>query len=330
MSSRPLTLILNPKARKPRLDPKLPLTLETALTSSSRIFQTHNLESLDALMQDLIQEEQAGKKIETLCFYGGDGSISRGLTAYLNSHPQMLGKKPEERPALLVVQGGTFNFISHLLKIKQHPLTTLDQWKSGLFSKKVHIPLLKVTLNQSRTHYGFAFAWGVGFRAMKNYYARSQHPGRWDGFMVLCDSLIASASRDAEKCALFKRKELFMKINGKNLDPASFHSVVIGSIAHINLGIKPFPPEEIRPGGFHFSANGMPLHKVFFHSPTLLFGMGDQRNLMSRNALRAGTNVNSLELEIDEGFTLDGEVFHLDGKTCVEVTAGPVFEFWSH
>jgi hypothetical protein len=105
-------------------------------------------------------------------------------------------------------------------------------------------------------------------------------------------------------------------------------ALTVGTIERVSLGIRPFPPEPVKAGAFHYSANGMSLAKVAWHAPTLLFGLGDQRKL-GTSAVLAGANAQSLEAVLSEGFTMDGEMFGLERPTRVRLSPGPVVRFWT-
>ena len=128
---------------------------------------------------------------------------------------------------------------------------------------------------------------------------------------------------------LFKKENIKLAVNGKapHLDP--LHTLTVGTIPRLSLGIRPFPPSTNQPGQFQFSANGMPLYKVAAFSPTLVFGLGDQSQLDFGPQLVCGNETQELVCELSEGFTMDGELFELAEPTQVRISAGPVVRFWT-
>ena len=103
------------------------------------------------------------------------------------------------------------------------------------------------------------------------------------------------------------------------------HTLTVGTISRTSLGIRPFPPGEITRGGFHFSANGMPLYKVAAYVPVLLFGFGDQSELDFGTQLVCGRQVKTLECVLPEGFTLDGEMIELEKPRGSKSAPAPSF-----
>jgi hypothetical protein len=60
-----------------------------------------------------------------------------------------------------------------------------------------------------------------------------------------------------------------------------------------------------------------------------MFGFGDQSELDFDGQLVCGRQVKTLECVLTEGFTLDGEIFELEGPSRVRISAGPVARFWT-
>ena len=132
-----------------------------------------------------------------------------------------------------------------------------------------------------------------------------------------------------EDLPLFKKERLQMRVDGGPPITEPLHTLTVGTISRTSLGIRPFPPGEITPGGFHFSANGMPLYKVAAYVPVLMFGFGDQSELDFGSQLVCGRQIKRLECVLAEGFTLDGEVIELEKPSRVTLSAGPVARFWT-
>ncbi|MBI3558347.1 MAG: hypothetical protein HY074_18930 [Deltaproteobacteria bacterium] len=317
---RALTLVLNPNARKPRLKPPSLAQLKKALGPNSRIHVTRNLEELDRLMQTWRNEE------ETVCFYGGDGSIARGLTS-------LIWHKGEsyQLPPVLAVRAGTINMLCSMLGFREKIDRTLERWNRQELNTLRQIPLLKVEVENKKPQYGFIFSWGIGYRVLREYYARREIPDAIDGLAVLANTFFRACMPNASHIPMFKGFDLKLVIDGKAVPTEPLRSLAMGTISRLSLGLRPFAPEPILPGGFHLAANSMPVGRVALHAPTLLFQIGDQRKLarkMSRELISA-TGVREVRCELSEGFTMDGEMFEMPARARIKITAGPVVRFWT-
>jgi hypothetical protein len=132
-----------------------------------------------------------------------------------------------------------------------------------------------------------------------------------------------------EDIPLFRREQLELSVDGRPPIQSAFHTLTVGSISKVSIGIRPFPPGEVEPGTLAFSANGMPLLQVANNAPTLLFGLGDQRTLDFGDELVSGNGARELSCRLTEGFTMDGEIFELSSPASVRISPGPVVRFWA-
>ena len=319
MQPHALTLVLNPHARKPRLRPPSVDVLQARLGPDSRIHVTQNLDELDQLMSAWSEEE------ETLCFYGGDGSIARGLTSLVRHQGEDFNLPP-----VLTVRAGTINMLCNILGFRESVDRTLARWTRRELSGQRLIPMLKVEVEGEPPQYGFIFAWGVGYRVLRDYYAKSEKPDVLDAVATMASTFAAALGPGADEHRLFRAENIDLRVDGLAC-AGSAHALTVGTIERLSLGIRPFPPEPIKAGGFHYSSNGMSLGRVALHSPSLLFGMGDLRSLEERYAgrLRSGANARELTCVLSEGFTMDGEMFELPEPRRVRLAPGPVVRFWT-
>lgn len=315
-----LTLVLNPNARKPRLKPPSIEKLEKKLGPNSRIHITRDLEDLDRLMKSWKNEE------ETLCFYGGDGSIARGLTSLIRHKGESY-----RLPPVLTVRAGTINMLCSILGFREKVDTTFDRWTRNELNTLRQIPTLKVEVGNEPPQYGFIFSWGVGYRVLKQYYDRKHVPDAVDAMAVMTKTFLSAILPGADRSPMFKGQEIKLMVDGKSPGTEPVRSLLVGTIERLSLGIKPFAPKSVLPDGFHVSVNSMPLTQVAWHSPTLLFQLGDQRELTKKlgNKLFCDTQVKELRAELTEGFTMDGEMFELSRPTKVRISPGPVVQFWT-
>jgi hypothetical protein len=320
--AHPVTLVLNPNARKLRMDRTTaddPVAhFKALLPLDSEVHLTRDLEELDELMSNWEHGER------TLCFYGGDGSIAQGITSLIRHHGEDF-----PLPPVLPVRAGTINMLCNLTGKRESAQKTFQNWLAKEAYTMRAVPTLRVQVGDEAPRYGFIFAWGIGHRVLSEYYRRTPVPNVMDAAAVATQAFVQALKPFNDDLPLFKRECLNLKVDGALTHMAPLHTLTIGTIERISLGMRPFPPGAVKPGGFHFSANGMPLFKVAAYVPTLLFGIGDQSQLKFGDRLLSGTQASQLEADLTDGFTMDGEMIALPTRTRIKVGAGPVVRFWT-
>ncbi|EDM78173.1 hypothetical protein PPSIR1_00530 [Plesiocystis pacifica SIR-1] len=316
-----LFLVLNPNAGSVRR--LLRRQGADAGELNPRLHLTANLDELTALFERLPVDRS-----QTVCFYGGDGTIARGLSAMINS----LGPDAP-RPVILPVAAGTINVLAEYLGFSESPELTLSRLPDPTRLRRTLLPSLDIRVDGHEPIYGFMFAWGVGYRVLDSYYSRRDHPTVADAAVTMAQTFAQSLHPRASEQPVFARHDLAMVVDGQPLAaPASqhrLHSLIVGTLAQTTMGFRPLPPEAVAPERFHFSGNGMAPAQCFRHSFPLLFARGDQRELEAEYALVARANVEELRFRIREGFTLDGEMVAVEGERDCCIRPGPMIEFWS-
>jgi diacylglycerol kinase family enzyme len=313
-----LTLVLNPHARKPKLSAPSLGHLHDLLGPTARIHVTQDLDELDALMGAWNEED------ETVCFYGGDGSIARGLTSLIRHQGEDF-----TLPPVLVVRAGTINMLATIVGFREGVERTLKRWRAGELRCLRSIPTIRVEMGNQPPQYGFVLAWGVGYRVLKEYYARRPVPDVSDGMAVMAKAFLQACHPRADEQPFFRAEEIGLRVDGAEI-PGPQRSLVAGTISRLSLGIRPFPPGEALAGAFSYTSHALSLAKVVLHAPTLLFGAGDARKLRRERELACNSGIRELDCRLTEGFTMDGEMFELQEPTPVRIRPGPVVRFWTH
>ena len=312
-----LLMVLNPNAGRVRKH----MRKEAMAGLSSRLHLTASLAELDALF-----ENTPVKGSHTICFYGGDGSIARGLSAMINT----LGEDAE-LPTILPVAAGTINVMSEYVGLSEPPVETLARIGEAGQLVRRSIPSIKIEVEGQAPIYGFMFGWGVVYRVLESYYARRAHPTVADATLVMAQTFAQSLHPNATEMPLFKTEDLRLRVDGRDLGPSqpTLHSLIVGVLERSTMGLRALPPEPVGERRFHLSGNGMRPGVVFRHSLTLLFGQGDQRELEAEHPLVARANVEELRLALPKGYTLDGEMIAVEGVRECRISAGPMIEFWA-
>lgn len=315
-----LFLVLNPNAGGVRRHLARAAARATA-ERTPRLHMTGSLAELDALFDELRVKDS-----QTVCFYGGDGSIARGLSAMINRFGE-----DAPLPTVLPVAAGTINVMSEYLGLDEPPAQTLARLDEAGRLRRRSLPSIKVAVDGRAPLYGFMFGWGVIYRVLESYYGRRRHPTVADATVVMAQTFAQSLHPRATQLPLFLCRELELCVDGRELgvEQPSLHSLIAGVLERSTMGLRPFPPEPVNPRRFHISGNGMKPAQVFRHSPSLLLGRGDQRQLVGAEPVVAEANVSELRLELCEGYTLDGEMIAVEGTRACTISPGPTIDFWA-
>lgn len=314
-----LLMVLNPNAGRVRK--RMPEGVQTTDDLNPRLHLTASLDELDELFR-----ARPVERAQTVCFYGGDGSIARGLSAMLNC----LGEDAP-LPTILPVAAGTINVMSEYLGLSEPPAETLARLSEDGQLVRRTIPSIKIEVEDHAPIYGFMFGWGVIYRVLESYYGRREQPTIADATLVMAQTFAQSMRPNALEMPLFSRHELGLIVDDEHLGPSqpALHSLIVGVLERSTMGLRALPPEPIADRRFHISGNGMRPAAVFRHSLMLLFGQGDQRELAAEHPLVARANVSELRLTLTDGYTLDGEMIAVEGARACTISAGPTVEFWA-
>nr|WP_255216744.1 diacylglycerol kinase family protein [Pseudenhygromyxa sp. WMMC2535] len=315
-----LLVVLNPNAGRVRRQMASPAA-RIASEQTPRLHLTGSLEQLDALFTEVPVDGE-----QTLCFYGGDGSIARGLSAMINR----LGEDAA-LPTILPVAAGTINVMSEYLGLSEAPAQTLARFgEAGRLERRL-LPSIKIAVDGHAPIYGFMFGWGVGYRVLESYYGRRPHPTLVDASVTMAQTFAQSLHPRATELPLFSRRDLELVIDGEALGASQppLHSLIVGVLERSTMGLRPLPPAPVHPRRFHLSGNGMHPTQVFRHAMPLLFARGDQRELEGRYPIVARDNVGELRMTMPEGYTIDGEMIVVEGARACTISAGPAIPFWA-
>ena len=123
---------------------------------------TNNLEELENVAREFCQ-----KNITVLAINGGDGTISRTITAFLHAYKE----NNKALPAIVLLRGGTINMLAKNLRVTGNPEEILYRLIESHSSGQTHKSRTINTL-QIGDNYGFLFASGTSSRFLKEFYNR--------------------------------------------------------------------------------------------------------------------------------------------------------------
>ncbi len=151
-------IITNPHSKLNKQYPHRQLLLSYIAGEQGQVAITNDLEELYKVAQEFSR-----KNIKILAINGGDGTISRTLTAFIHVY------KENPLPNIVLLRGGTMNMLADNLQIQGTPehllFRLIEAHSAGFFKEKVRVSTLKIG-----DQYGFLFANGTSARYLETFY----------------------------------------------------------------------------------------------------------------------------------------------------------------
>lgn len=316
-------IISNPFAKIIKQNPEYNTRLWYTLAHSGQIEVTHTIEQLDQVCQEFF-----ARKINLVGIVGGDGSISLVLSALYKAYG------PNQLPKILLLKGGTINFLAKNLNIKTEALTCLEDTLKLIHKKQVLNEAILSTLHVNG-RLGFIFANGIATSFLEEFYKDKTNSV---GAAIKITSYIADGLLKGKVNGEFKRlaKQQKMTIktyphpiwqhHSKNSNiPDEFSLVFASTVKKLPLTSKFFKNVELGDQYAEMiaiSEKGRSLIKGALKS---LLG-GDIYNFSKVHS----TKFKQALITAHENclYSLDGDLLHsIDGK--INIDMGPNFVFCS-
>jgi diacylglycerol kinase family enzyme len=309
-------IISNPHAKVNRNDPEHNTLIWYVLGNRGRFEVTGSLDDLGRVCQSF-QE----RGIDHVAIVGGDGTITRTLTAILRSYGE------ESLPRILLLRGGTVNVLATNLGIYGQPKDILSDILDFFHSNN---PLheMKVRSLTANGELGFLLGTGGAVRFLEAFYANKTSAWGAGAFFgsVLLDGLSGGHfGGKFESLAAPEPLELSYSWNGATETVQTSTTVLLAaSIPKLPYGLEYFPDLALRTdcGEAMYTVGG---------------GRGLVRDIALSLLSKQKSHKNIKKFKFDQlditlpnqsSFTLDGEI--LDSKHGkVKVQLGPVFRFCS-
>ncbi|WP_186646268.1 diacylglycerol/lipid kinase family protein [Fluviispira vulneris] len=151
-------IISNPFAKINKLNPEYNTHLWYILANNGQLEVTRSLEQLNQVCQEFSE-----RNINLVGIVGGDGSISLVLSAIYKAYGA------ERLPKILLLKGGTINFLASNLGIKNEARTCLED-TIQLISKKHTMKEAILSTIHVNGRLGFIFANGVAASFLEEFY----------------------------------------------------------------------------------------------------------------------------------------------------------------
>jgi len=249
----------------------------------------------------------AQRDIDILAVNGGDGTLQRVLTE-ITSH-RMFSKEP----LIVPLRGGRTNMIALDIGSQRNPTSALailrdvTRSNSSLNGRITERPVLRVDLEPDGvTQYGMSFSVGLLPRAIELTH-RMFPEGRAQGVFgsgVVVGGLVLRAAF-GKLDGILQPDQMEITLDGRSLAAKEFLVTLVTTLDRFFLRLRPFWGREAAPIRFMAVAAGaarppLALLKILYGRPPAW---------ITPDVGYPSHNVGHLELRIDCGLVIDGEMF---------------------
>jgi diacylglycerol kinase family enzyme len=155
-------IITNPHSKLNKRNPQIIQQLQSAIGSDGQVYCTQTLEDLDRIPAQFLQ-----KNHKILVIFGGDGTISRTMSAFIRiyrgaNHPL---------PPVAILKGGTMNLIA--AQINQN--LSWDKALSKLLEHQAdlnRLPRMTLSCIEVEQNFGFLYADGSNVAILEEFYRK--------------------------------------------------------------------------------------------------------------------------------------------------------------
>ena len=300
-------IIANPHSKLNKRNPKRQELLGYILGEKGQLKVTGNISELADVAREFRE-----RKIDILAINGGDGTVSRTITAFYNEY----GSQP--LPSIALLRGGTMNAVASNLGIRGSPESVLYRLVES-FSSSKDLSLERVNTLKIKGLLGFIFADGTAPAFLRSFYAKKTGPL---GAACLIAKIAWYGLRNDPKyfeLVPSEQRRLSGSLMGEEIHISC--SVMASTIPRMPMGAKLFPDAWNFKNGFQVLSFKDRPRDLIWKLPWYVVKRWKDSKLFR-----------SLEvcMEIDRqgtssAYTLDGELFESQGAIVIE--QGPAIDF---
>ena len=308
-----IAVIYNPNAKGNRLRPSRLGNLKAILGDDGVIIQTQDASQIPSAAKKLV----LGEEIDILAVCGGDGTIHKTLTAFIEEY------KGEPPFLFLPLRGGAMNTIRRSVGIQDFA----EQALANAVSKKnrgegFHIHsrnCLALTIPDQPNLYGFLFGNGITANFLNVYY---QHPnsGPKAAVNTIGHCAWTAVTKGRHFDDIFGKVRHQVTVDGYQLPLESFTGLLAGTIKDVGVGFAPLYRADEKPGAFHVLASALPATGLVKNVPRFFQG----QRLKGENHFDFLAHKVQIKAKESFGFMIDGE---LGRAEQMKITAGPSVKF---
>lgn len=302
-------IVANPHSKLNKRNPQLQQVLGYILGQSGQLAVTNTLEQLGAVAREFRE-----KGISILAINGGDGTISRTLTAFIREY----GTQP--LPHIAILRGGTINALALNLGIKGSPEQVLYRLLERI-SSGIPLHTEKLRTIKIKDNYGFLFGNGVVANFLKLFYENKSGP-IGSALLVLRLYFAYFFNRPVYEAVISNHHQ---KISQDGRQPSDFKtiSIMASTIEKMPLGPPLFKLARRRPGQFQAIVYSIDADDLPMRFPTLLGGVSEGSSSGKTSFVCSKLKIHAPTAQL---YTLDGELYEMESDE-LEIEIGPELEF---
>lgn len=285
--------------------------------------ETSSADVVPDALADLARQE-----VDLLLVNGGDGTLQYALTEILGNQA-FDGRIPMIAP----LRGGRTNMTACDIGCEKDVVRGVaglleDIEKGNLAHRIAARPVLRVRYGIDRvSQYGMFFGLGVIHRAIQLNHQlfdndrSAKIQGAIGASIVTAGLLGRLAVGDTD--GILSPDKVQVIIDGEPQERGEFYLAIASSLDRLFSGMRPFWGEG--PGGVKWSTIASDAHRI----PSALAGIlrGRPRAHVTEENGFTSRNAGRVELSLDCGFTIDGELFAPESGQHVELTADDTVQF---
>ncbi|MEI6079123.1 MAG: diacylglycerol kinase family protein [bacterium] len=261
------------------------------------------------------------KKIQIILSNGGDGTHQQLINTLIDNFR-------DYSPFIVPLKSGTMNMLAKNLDLNLSPYDTVE-WIKRLMEKKEK-PVISVrSLLQvdspelKKPRYGFVFIAGCGFKVLNLYYSYPEG-GKRSASKAIISSMMGWLTGNKMSKNIYTYTPSTIMIDDKKFE-FPYLITLASSLEKLVMGFSPFALKHVNHDGFFFMIDGEPMTKNY--NIFKFFKLNDEEVWKEKRLVSRGK---VLKLDVDGGFSIDGELIKLNGGsglTPVTVTRGPKINF---
>lgn len=303
-------IITNPHSKLNKRNPHLIHQLRQQLRGHGALYVTQSLDELSKIPEKFLS---SGHEVLAIC--GGDGTISRTISAFIRSYG------PNQRlPPIVLLRGGTMNLIAREIGQKGSITQILDKLIQ-LQKQENKSPFRRLRCLEVQGSHGFLYADGSNVAILEEFYRKKTGVA---GALWLATRLIASfLAKGSLVQSVIKTKKLQLQFDGHSL--TNFYSLgnLAGTISKIPLGFPLLPYAKEDPNRFQVTLITCPQEKLLWHLPRIML---QQKKGQGFGKFSACCDEVVIQGPDAFRYTLDGEIYESSGSQLV-IRCGPLVDF---
>jgi hypothetical protein len=269
--------------------------------------------------------ELGRKEVDVLAVNGGDGTLQRVLTELLTNNSSF-----EHLPLIAPLRSGRTNMNARNIGSPRDPVRALETLAGALGNGGIERridkrPVLRIDLGDGTpAQYGLFVGFGTIYRAIELTH-RMFPPGRAQGVFgssIVTAMLLGRVLSGSQNDVLVP-DPIDMRIDGRDVSTHEFLLVIATTLDRLFLGLRPFWGTESGPVRFTALAKGA----LGIDSAYDIVRGRKPRRAVDGDDTYVSHNIESAELRIDCGLTIDGEMYPARNGRIVRIAADERIRF---